>query len=67
MSVAKVVELTSSSPESFEHAIHLGVTRFAKTVHDIKGAWIKDQSVIFENGKIAEYRVSMRVTFLVKE
>lgn len=66
MSVAKVIEITSMSPKSFEDAIQAGIKRAATTVKDIKGAWIKEQKVIIKDGKITEYRVDMKVTFLLR-
>jgi flavin-binding protein dodecin len=66
MSVAKVLELSSDSPNSFDDAIKKGISKASETISEIRGAWVKDQEVIIENGKIATYRVHMRVTFLVK-
>ncbi len=67
MSVAKIVELTASSPKSFEHAVEVGITRAEKTLDKVTGAWISEQKVVVEGGKIREYRVTMRVTFLLKD
>lgn len=67
MSVAKIVELTASSPKSFEHAVEVGITRAEKTLDQVTGAWISEQKVVVEGGKIREYRVTMRVTFLLKD
>ena len=66
MSVAKVTEIISSSPKSFEDAINTGIKRANKTLQNVKGAWIKDQKVVVEKGKIVEYRVVMKVTFVLK-
>lgn len=66
MSVAKVIEITSMSPKSFEDAIQAGIKRAATTVKDIQGAWVKEQKVIIKDGKITEYRVDMKVTFLLR-
>ena len=66
VSVAKVVEITASSPDSFEDAIRSGITRASKTLEGIQGAWIKEQKVIIEDGKVTRYRVDMMVTFLLK-
>jgi flavin-binding protein dodecin len=66
MSVAKVIEITSSSTKSFEDAVQEGITRAGKTVDKIEGAWIAEQKVKVERGKISEYRVTMRLTFLLK-
>lgn len=67
MSVAKVTEITSASNKSFEDAIVKGLTRAAKTLKGIKGAWIQEQTVALENNKITEYRVNMKVTFILNE
>lgn len=65
MSVAKVIEINSASDKSFEDAINLGIQRANETLQDVKGAWIKEQSVVIENGKIKEYRVDMKLTFVL--
>ena len=67
MSIAKVTELISSSKTSFEDAVEVGIKRASKTLDDVQGAWIKEQTVKFENGKISEYRVAMLVTFVLKD
>ena len=67
MSVAKVTEIIASSTKGFDHAIQLGIERANKTLENVKGAWIKDQKVAVENGKITEYRVNLRVTFVIKD
>jgi len=67
VSIAKVSEIISSSSKSFEDAIQEGIKRANKTLENVSGAWIKDQKVVVENGKITEYRVIMRVTFVLKE
>ncbi len=66
MSVAKVIEIIASSKISFDDAIKQGVARASDTLHDITSAWVKDQSVLVSSGKVTEYRVIMRVTFLLK-
>ena len=65
MAVAKVIEISSASKESFEDAIQQGINRAAESVDDIKQAWIKEQKVVIENNQIVEYRVDMKVTFLI--
>jgi len=65
MSVAKVIEITAQSPESFEDAIRQGIGKAGKTVRNISGAWVKEQSVALENGDIVAYRVDLKVTFLL--
>jgi hypothetical protein len=67
MSVARVTEITSSSTKSFEDAIQTGIDRANKTLQNVKGAWIKEQKVVVNAGKIAEYRVTMKVTFVLKD
>ena len=67
MSVAKVIELTSTSKESFEDAINQGITRATKTLKNVEGAWIQDQKIVVEDGKISAYRVNMKVTFILAE
>jgi flavin-binding protein dodecin len=65
MSVAKVIELTSTSPSSFEDAIQKGIARANKTLKNVEGAWIKEQKVMVKDGKINGYRVNMMVTFIL--
>ncbi len=68
MSVAKVSEITASSSKSFEDAIQSGINRATKTLDKVQGAWIKDQEVgVDDDGKIVEYRVRMKVTFILKD
>jgi flavin-binding protein dodecin len=67
MSVAKVTEIIASSKQSFEDAIIKGIDRANKTLANVQGAWIAEQKVVVEKGKIAEYRVAMRVTFVLKD
>lgn len=67
MSVAKVTEIISSSSKSFDDAVEKGVARASRTLKDVTSAWIKDQSVVVEKGKVAEYRVIMAVTFVLGE
>jgi flavin-binding protein dodecin len=65
MSVAKIIEISSESPKSFEDAIIQGIARASKTLHGIKSAWVAEQHVVVENGKVAFYRVDMKVTFVM--
>ena len=67
MSVAKVTEVIASSTKSFDDAVAEGVARADKTLKNITGAWVKDQNVVVEKGKIVEYRVSLKVTFILKD
>lgn len=67
MSVAKIIEISASSSKSFEDAIAQGVAKAADSLSDVTGAWISEQKVVVKNGKITEYRVQMKVTFVLKE
>lgn len=67
MTVAKVIEIISSSKKSFDDAVSTGIAKASESVTGIQGAWIQDQKVVVSNGKITEYRVSMMVTFVVAE
>jgi flavin-binding protein dodecin len=67
MSVARVTEISASSTKSFEDAITQGLKRASKTLENVKGAWIQQQKVVCgSGGKITEYRVNMKVTFVLK-
>ncbi len=66
MSVAKTSEITASSSKSFEDAIEKGIRKMADSVDNIEGAWIKEQKVIVDDGAVSAYRVTMKVTFIVK-
>jgi flavin-binding protein dodecin len=68
MAVAKVSEIKASSPKSFDDAIQQGLTRANKTLRNIRSAWISDFEVITDNeGRITEYRVLMKVTFILED
>ena len=67
MSVAKVTEITASSPKSFDDAISAGITRANKTLENVTSAWIQDHEVTIQDGKIAEYKVRMKITFILKD
>jgi flavin-binding protein dodecin len=67
MSVAKVVEIYSSSNKSFEDAMAQGIARAHKTLKNIRGAWIHEQKVDVDKGKITAYRVAMKVTFVLAD
>lgn len=67
MSVAKVSEITSTSKVSFEDAIQKGLKRASKTIRNIRSAWIKEQQVRLDNGKIIEYQVNMLLTFILED
>lgn len=67
MSVAKVTEMTSRSNQSFEHAIEQGINRAKKTLDNVKGAWVKEQKVILDNGNIQSYQVDLKLTFELRD
>jgi dodecin len=67
MSVAKNIEITSSSNASFEDAIKSGIERASRTIDNLKGAWVKEQKVNIEGGKVTEYRVNMILTFVLSD
>jgi len=65
MSIAKVIEVIAVSDKSFDDAIKKGIERATQTLGGVEGAWIKDQSIEMKDGKISQYKVIMRLTFLV--
>jgi dodecin len=67
MSVAKVSEISATSQKSFEDAIQEGLARASKTLRGIRSAWIKEQQVRCDNGRIIEYQVNMMVTFVLDD
>ncbi len=67
MSVARVTEIISSSTHSFQDAIEQGIARANKTLRGVKGAWVKDQSLTVENGSVTEYRVILKITFVLDD
>jgi flavin-binding protein dodecin len=67
MSVAKVSEISATSSKSFEDAIQMGLARAAKTLRGIQAAWIKEQRIRCDNGRIVEYQVNMVVTFVLDD
>lgn len=67
MAVAKVSEISATSSNSFEDALQQGLARASKTLRNVRGAWIKEQHVRCDNGKIVEYRVNMMVTFVLDD
>lgn len=66
MSVAKTAEITASSSKSFEDAIRKGIKKMSESVKGIEGAWVKEQKVIVDGDEVNAYRVTMKVTFIVK-
>lgn len=67
MSVARVTEISATSPDSFDDAVENGIERAAQTLRNVVSAWVKEQSVKVEDGKIAHYQVNMMVTFLLED
>ncbi|MDH3298152.1 MAG: dodecin family protein [Gemmatimonadota bacterium] len=67
MTVAKVTEITASSTVSFDDAVKAGLARADKTLNGIKGAWVQQMTVDYEDGAIKAYRVNMKVTFLLND
>ena len=67
MSVAKNIEITSTSPSSFEDAIEKGITRASKTIDNIRGAWIKEQKINIQDSRATEYQVMMILTFVLDD
>ncbi len=67
MTVAKVTEISASSTKSFEDAIQTGISRASKTLDNVTGAWIQDHEVQVSDGKITEYKVRMKITFVLKD
>jgi hypothetical protein len=65
MAVAKVIEITATSDDSFEDAIRQGIDKASETVHNIKGAWVKEQKVLVEGGSVSGYRVDLKVSFVL--
>ena len=67
MTIAKNIEVSSTSEKSFEDAIQKGVARIAKTINNVQGAWVKEQKVGITDGKIDKYHVIMIVSFVINE
>jgi len=67
MSVAKVTEIIASSEKSFDDAVKKGIKRANKTLDGIKSAWVKEQSVVVDDGEVTEFRVTLKVTFVLKD
>ena len=67
MSVARVTEISSTSDKSFEDALAQGISRAVKTLHNVKGAWVKEQHLKIADDRIVEYQVNMLVTFVLDE
>ena len=67
MAVARVTEISSTSPTSFDDAIQVGIARATKTLRNVRSAWVKEQRVDIKDGRIAEYQVNLMVTFILDD
>ena len=67
MAVARVTEISSTSPQSFEDALAQGIARATKTLRQVRSAWVKEQRVTIENDRITEYQVNLLVTFVLDD
>jgi dodecin len=67
MAVARVTEIIAGSKKSFQDAVEQGIARASKTLKNIEGAWVQDQKLVIEKGKIVEYRVALKVTFILEK
>jgi dodecin len=65
MSVARVVEISSTSPKSFDDAVAQGIERANQTLRNVRSAWVKEQKALVENGKVVTYKVNLKVTFVL--
>jgi flavin-binding protein dodecin len=67
MTIARITEITSTSTTSFDDAVQSGITRATKTLENVTGAWVQDQEVTVKDNEIFEYRVRMKVTFVLMD
>ena len=67
MQVARVTEIIASSDKSFDDAVKVGIARACKKLKNVSGAWVKDQKVVIDKNKIIEYRVNLKVTFVLED
>ena len=67
MSIARITEISATSEKSFEDAIQSAVARASKTLRNVRGAWVKEQQIKIDNGKIVEYQVNLMITFVLEE
>ncbi|MDH3589518.1 MAG: dodecin family protein [Gammaproteobacteria bacterium] len=67
MSVARVTEITASSTKSFDDAVESGISRATKTLNNVAGAWVEGQKVVVDNGRVTEWRVTLKVTFILED
>ncbi len=67
MSIARVIEISATSPTSFEHAVQTGIARASETLRQVKSAWVKDQRVEVEGDRIVRYQVNLLLTFVLED
>ena len=67
MSIARITEISSTSEKSFEDAIQSAVSRATKTLRNVRGAWVKEQQIKIDDGKIVEYQVNLMITFVLDD
>ncbi|HEV8516832.1 MAG TPA: dodecin family protein [Candidatus Limnocylindrales bacterium] len=67
MSVARITEISATSPKSFEDAISQGISRATKTLRNVRSAWIKEQEVLVENDRVSGYKVNLLITFVLDD
>jgi flavin-binding protein dodecin len=67
MTIARTTEISASSSKSFEDAVRKGIKRFSKTINHVEGAWVKEQKVVVKDGDVTEFRVTMKVTFILDD
>ena len=66
MGIAKIIEISSSSKKSLDDAVKSGIEKASKTIDNIEGAWVNEQKVVVQDGKVVEYRVNLKITFVLK-
>lgn len=67
MPVARVTEISATSPDSFEDAVRVGVERATRTLRNVEGAWVKEQEIRMRDGQITDYKVNLKVTFVLDD
>jgi flavin-binding protein dodecin len=67
MTVARVTEISATSPDSFDDATRKGIERAGETLRNVKSAWVKDQNVMIDGGRISEFKVNLAVTFVLDD
>lgn len=67
MSIARITEISSTSKKSFEDAIQSGIARATQTLRNVRSAWVKEQQIQIEDGKITGYQVNLMITFVLDD